>query len=194
MHWKPFPTWRTGSIVSSAVITAVPNKTIRATVIKQYVCSHRLVHVIVRLCQQTTVSVGIIILSVTKQLGVDRHAPTLSDTRKTSQPPFKAATAGADNGSCRLYVRDRVSSLKFLIDTGAEISVVPKHNSYNTQTSAMKLVAANNTHINTYGKNALHWTWVYGGHSPGYLLSPTWRTLYWELIFTALRHCGGRQK
>ncbi|XP_036332244.1 uncharacterized protein LOC118743588 [Rhagoletis pomonella] len=40
--------------------------------------------------------------------------------------PFKAAPAEADNNCSRLYVRDRTSSLKFLVDTDAEISVVPK--------------------------------------------------------------------
>ncbi|XP_036317759.1 uncharacterized protein LOC118732751, partial [Rhagoletis pomonella] len=65
-------------------------------------------------------------------------------------PPFKAATTEANTSSCRPYVRDKSTSLRFLIDTGVEVSVMPKHSGDDTQITTTKLVAANNTFINTY--------------------------------------------
>ena len=57
-----------------------------------------------------------------------------------------------DNSSSRLFVIDNNSSLKFLIDTGAEVSVFPiKNFSGVKQKSKLVLTAANGTPIDTYG-------------------------------------------
>lgn len=55
------------------------------------------------------------------------------------------------------------------MDTGAEISVVPRSSNDNSQASLVKLAAANNTHINTYGQKQLtvdlglqkNFTWIF---------------------------------
>lgn len=51
----------------------------------------------------------------------------------------------------RLFIKDRTSKLTFLIDTGAQISVVPKKPQDKPVPSLVRLIAANNTQINTYG-------------------------------------------
>lgn len=60
------------------------------------------------------------------------------------------ATDSSVSNNCRLFVYDRKSMRSFLVDTGAEISVVPPLNKENKPTF-FKLYAANNTKINTYG-------------------------------------------
>jgi len=58
------------------------------------------------------------------------------------------------NASHRLSVQDKISGQQFLIDTGSEVSIIPytkKHDSI----ADLKLFAANNTTINTYGKTTL---------------------------------------
>lgn len=59
----------------------------------------------------------------------------------------------ADNGSPnnRLIITDRTSRLNFLIDTGADISLLPKKLTRCAKPSSLKLFAANGTTINTYG-------------------------------------------
>lgn len=56
-----------------------------------------------------------------------------------------------NNTSHRLTVTDRLSGQQFLIDTGSDVSIIPcKARQGNT--TNLKLFAANNTVINTYGK------------------------------------------
>lgn len=51
-------------------------------------------------------------------------------------------------------IRDNDSHIQFLIDTGSDVSILPcKHK--NKQTNNLKLFAANNTTINTYGERTL---------------------------------------
>lgn len=51
---------------------------------------------------------------------------------------------------------DRNSGLKFLIDTGANISLLPKQfNTKGTLLTAFRLYAANGSTINTYGEKLL---------------------------------------
>ncbi|XP_023245312.1 uncharacterized protein LOC111642887 [Copidosoma floridanum] len=60
---------------------------------------------------------------------------------------------GEVRSSKRLHVKDRVSDLIFLIDTGAEISLLPKNNKTKVSVpSEIGLVAANNTPIKAYGE------------------------------------------
>ena len=53
--------------------------------------------------------------------------------------------------SNRLYVFDQTNTKRFLIDTGAEISVLPITNKNRVQPTNFKLYAANGSTINTYG-------------------------------------------
>lgn len=57
----------------------------------------------------------------------------------------------------RLYVNDRKSSFKFLVDTGADVSTVPPtiNEKFNQSHSTVRLFAANGTAIKTYGEKRL---------------------------------------
>ncbi|CAE1230936.1 unnamed protein product [Acanthosepion pharaonis] len=60
------------------------------------------------------------------------------------------------NTQCRLfYVWDRRNKLKFLVDTGAAISVVPLQNDHTAKPTLIKLRAANGSAIDTYGERTL---------------------------------------
>ena len=67
------------------------------------------------------------------------------------------ATAG-QGPNCsrrRLFVRDRYSKQEFLVDTGADVSVIPPTSSENKCPSRYSLQAANGTHITTYGTRSV---------------------------------------
>jgi cleavage and polyadenylation specificity factor subunit 1 len=55
----------------------------------------------------------------------------------------------------RVFINDRRSGRLFLIDTGAEISVIPPTNT-SWQHSSVNLTAANGTRIKTYGPKSLN--------------------------------------
>lgn len=55
--------------------------------------------------------------------------------------------------SSRLHVRDRLSGTAYLIDTGADISLVPANLSIRGKPTGFKLIAANDTSIETYGES-----------------------------------------
>lgn len=57
--------------------------------------------------------------------------------------------------SNRLSVTDRKSGYRFLIDTGANISVLPRERKDNSRDNTYKLYAANGTEIRTYGERTL---------------------------------------
>lgn len=57
------------------------------------------------------------------------------------------------NKSKRLHVRDRISGQMFLVDTGADISLIPAISKIRGEPSALQLFAANDTRINTYGES-----------------------------------------
>ncbi|CAE1291395.1 unnamed protein product [Acanthosepion pharaonis] len=60
------------------------------------------------------------------------------------------------NTQCRLfYVWGRRNKLKFLVDTGAAISVVPYQNDHAAKPTLFKLRAANGSVIDTYGERTL---------------------------------------
>jgi len=58
------------------------------------------------------------------------------------------------NASHRLTVQDKISGQQFLIDTGSDVSIIPCTKRRDT-IADLKLFAANNTPINTYGKTTL---------------------------------------
>ena len=55
--------------------------------------------------------------------------------------------------SKRLHIRDRTSGQTFLIDSGANISLFPVDSKFRNRPSQLKLFAANDTSINTFGKS-----------------------------------------
>ncbi|CAH8467626.1 unnamed protein product, partial [Dicrocoelium dendriticum] len=70
----------------------------------------------------------------------------------------------------RLIIQDRTSGLHFLIDTGADISVIPPSQSQHAlKQSSLRLTAANGTCISTFGQRSLtlnlglrrSFTWVF---------------------------------
>lgn len=68
--------------------------------------------------------------------------------------PFRLETAGkGQQTSNRLHVRDRISGQMFLVDTGADISLVPADHRIKDRLAVLKLFAANNTRIDTFGES-----------------------------------------
>ncbi|CAH8613718.1 unnamed protein product [Schistosoma haematobium] len=82
-----------------------------------------------------------------------------------------AAPVSGHYPSRLFHVRDRISGSDFLVDTGAEISIIPLQLSQrrHPQSTKLSLVAANNTVIKTYGEQSLildlglrrRFTWVF---------------------------------
>lgn len=73
----------------------------------------------------------------------------------------KSTVTAADSGSSeftsrRLFIQDPYSKLEFLIDTGADVSVVPKNlTDQVNKTPTMALIAANGSPINVYGSRLI---------------------------------------
>ncbi|XP_045453892.1 uncharacterized protein K02A2.6-like [Melitaea cinxia] len=65
------------------------------------------------------------------------------------------AESGAQEYSYRLFVTDKKTGISFLVDTGANISVLPRKKTHFTTPLPFKLYAANNTTISTYGEKTL---------------------------------------
>lgn len=61
----------------------------------------------------------------------------------------------ADRGTSRIYVADKTSNIKFLIDTGADVSVIPRPKNSTCTKNKLTLFAANDSHISTYGSKLL---------------------------------------
>lgn len=55
----------------------------------------------------------------------------------------------------RLFVRDRISGIRFLIDTGSDISLLPADTGSKKRPVNYVLYAANNSPINTHGERRL---------------------------------------
>ena len=67
------------------------------------------------------------------------------------------ATSAPGHNSCRLfYITDSANNLRFLVDTGAEVSVIPpSQTDRKRQASNLNLQAVNDTAITTYGNRLL---------------------------------------
>ena len=63
--------------------------------------------------------------------------------------------AGLKQGSRLFYIRDKNTGYLFLVDTGAQISVIPPDPRKNHQLSSFALQAANESRIEAYGEIAL---------------------------------------
>lgn len=71
--------------------------------------------------------------------------------------PVECAASSADHRECRnlrLFVSDKSSGIRFLIDSGADVSLIPADSSAKVS-STYKLYAANGTEIPTYGIKVL---------------------------------------
>lgn len=73
---------------------------------------------------------------------------------KLDNPRFIGAVA-EERTSKRLHIRDQNLGLTFLIDTGSEISLIPKNTAQVLNPTTLKLLAANNTPIEAYGETEL---------------------------------------
>ncbi|GFU21799.1 retrovirus-related Pol polyprotein from transposon 297 [Nephila pilipes] len=73
------------------------------------------------------------------------------------EPPSLSSLGGGTEVINRLYLSDRTSRSKYLIDTGADVSVVPLTEASTHRPSAsLRLFAANGTVISTYGQRLLN--------------------------------------
>lgn len=82
-------------------------------------------------------------------LGKSRHNGKL-DTLPRVDAVGEATTQN------RLHIRDRVTGQRFLIDTGAEISIIAATPEQKKNPTALRLFAANNSRIETYGERRLN--------------------------------------
>lgn len=77
------------------------------------------------------------------------------DFGKLSTPSRSEAVVQGGPAQNRLHIRDRKSGLRFLVDTSAEISVLAALLTQRKTPSEIKLFAANNTRIDTFGERRL---------------------------------------
>ena len=65
------------------------------------------------------------------------------------------AASGQNQISCLFYVDDPSNGMKFLVDTGSEVSLIPPPHHHTLKPSSFTLHAANGTTIGTYGQKSL---------------------------------------
>lgn len=66
--------------------------------------------------------------------------------------PHRVETVDNKGGSKRLHIKDKISGLKFLIDTGSDVSLIPAKGKVKFSPSEIVLFAANNSRISTFGE------------------------------------------
>lgn len=69
--------------------------------------------------------------------------------------PLSSATDRLGAAQSRLIIRDRISGIRFLVDTGADVSVLPSVYQRRKHKSNYTLYAANGSAIATYGQRLL---------------------------------------
>jgi cleavage and polyadenylation specificity factor subunit 1 len=87
--------------------------------------------------------------------------------------------ADCAHSSKRLFVKDPLTKLSFLIDTGADVSVIPPTRKHLPVDREVQLFAANGTTINTYGMKDL-------AISLGLCRSFRWRFIVAEVKYPVL--------
>nr|VZI38454.1 unnamed protein product [Spirometra erinaceieuropaei] len=75
--------------------------------------------------------------------------------KRPRQPVMATTAAGPSRPSRLFYIDDKSSGLRFLVDTGAEVSVIPPLRRHRLKPSQFSLQAANSTTISTYGQRSL---------------------------------------
>ena len=91
------------------------------------------------------------------------------EKRSHRQQVKTTLAAGSKQGSCLFYIRDKNIGYLFLVDTGAQISVIPPDPKKNNKLSSYTLQAANGSKIETYGEIVLtlnlglrrSFTWIF---------------------------------
>ncbi|BHF71159.1 hypothetical protein SprV_0401421400 [Sparganum proliferum] len=74
--------------------------------------------------------------------------------KRPRQPVMTTTAAGPSRPSRVFYINDKSSGLCFLVDTGAEVSVIPPLRRHRLKPSQFSLQAANSTTISTYGQRS----------------------------------------
>ena len=76
--------------------------------------------------------------------------------KHSGQPLTATGVTGQTHTSRLFFISDRTSGLRLLVDTGAEVSVIPPSRTDRlSHPDALVLQAANDTSISTYGKRSL---------------------------------------
>lgn len=78
----------------------------------------------------------------------------LGPGKRNNQQVGTTALAGKDKRRSLFYIMDRNNKLKFLVDTGAAISVIPFTNEPSAKPTLLKLQVANGYTIDTYGSKS----------------------------------------
>lgn len=79
----------------------------------------------------------------------------LTSGKRTGQPLTATSVAGLTS-SRLFYITDPSTKLRFLVDTGAEVSIItPSHFERHYRQTNITLQAVNSTPIATYGKRSL---------------------------------------
>lgn len=77
------------------------------------------------------------------------HAALLVESAGGKRSISAVGSAAAAETSCRLFVADRITGRRFLIDTGADVSVVPAMPEDRHNLSPITLSAINRSSIRT---------------------------------------------
>nr|VZH99319.1 unnamed protein product [Spirometra erinaceieuropaei] len=75
--------------------------------------------------------------------------------KRPRQPVMVTTAAGPSRLSRLFYINDKSSGLRFLVDTGAEVSAILPLRRHHLKPSKFSLQAANSTTISTYGQRSL---------------------------------------
>ncbi|BHF71289.1 hypothetical protein SprV_0401434400 [Sparganum proliferum] len=90
--------------------------------------------------------------STRKQPYSNRRSKSLKRPR---QPVIATTAVGPSRPSRLFYISDKSSGLRFLVDTGAEVSVIPPLRRHRLKPSKFSLQAATSTTISNYGQRSL---------------------------------------
>ena len=82
------------------------------------------------------------------------EAESINETGKL-EAELSPTADGSAVANRRLIVRDRVTDIRFLVDTGADISIIPASSRDLAHIGKQMLYAANGTIIPTYGQKLL---------------------------------------
>nr|VZI48402.1 unnamed protein product [Spirometra erinaceieuropaei] len=75
--------------------------------------------------------------------------------KRPRQPVIATTAAGPSRPSRLFFINDKSSGFRFLVDIGAEVSVIPPLRRHRLKPSQFSLQAANSTTISTYGQRSL---------------------------------------
>ncbi|GBN63691.1 hypothetical protein AVEN_180259-1 [Araneus ventricosus] len=82
------------------------------------------------------------------------RSPFRRNRRKRKRQKIDA-TCSLPQTSRRLFIRDRISNISFLVDTGSDVSLIPANSYQKRNSSQQTLFSANSSTINVFGQNTL---------------------------------------